>query len=364
MADGGYVRSEADAWHYDGLSATRYVVKIIPSAEGFTLSGETVVGTPHGWSELVALGATQGRSIYGLKGAKGWRLIFDGPPPDSFAAHLPLPARYGRWVDRFGLMRAAIGFAMVASAFVPLILSAPSWIAPFVPRSVENRLGDAMIGDMGGRFCRTAPGRAALDRLAAKLGARDAGVRAIEVANIPVVNAVALPGGRIVIFDKLLNQAASADEVAGVLAHEIGHVRHRDTMASLIRQLGLSVLLGGMDGNIGGILSGALSLSYGRDAERSADGYAIDALRSATISPEPTAAFFERLGGGKKGEALERATGWISSHPVSADRKAAFLNSKRSDLYYGPALDGGEWKALRGMCAADRSIDSHQSFQW
>nr|WP_244309783.1 M48 family metalloprotease [Sphingobium fuliginis] len=43
----------------------------------------------------------------------------------------------------------------------------------------------------------------------------------------------------------MVQQAKSADEVAGVLGHELGHVRHRDTMTGLIRQLGLSVVLGG-----------------------------------------------------------------------------------------------------------------------
>ncbi len=352
------------AWHYDGRSATRHAVRILPTAEGFTLSGDNVFSGPHRWSDVVALDGTQGRSVYGLKAVKGWRLIFDGPPPELFAAHLPLPARYGRWIDRFGLTRAAIGFTAIAALFVFLVLSAPGWIAPFIPRSVENRLGDAMIGNLGGRFCRTAPGRAALDRLAAELGAKQAGVRAVEVANIPMVNAVALPGGRVMIFEGLLKQAKSADEVAGVLAHEIGHVRHRDTLAALIRQLGLSVLLGGMDGNVGGLVTGALSLSYGRDAERAADGYAIDALRSATISPDPTAAFFDRLGGGKRSLTLERRMNWVSSHPVSADRKAAFLKSRQARARYRPALDAAQWTALKGMCAADRHVTKGGDFPW
>ncbi|WP_341873239.1 M48 family metalloprotease [Sphingobium fuliginis] len=54
-----------------------------------------------------------------------------------------------------------------------------------------------------------------------------------------------MAGGRIILFDGLVQQAKSADEVAGVLGHELGHVRHRDTMTGLIRQLGLSVVLGG-----------------------------------------------------------------------------------------------------------------------
>lgn len=354
----------AEGWHYDGQSATRHKVRVVPMADSFRLEGEDVASGPHGWSELAAIDGTRGRSVYGLKGVAGWRLIFDGPPPEDFAAHLPLPARYGRWIDRFGLWKAGLVFAVVSAVFVAAVLTAPTWIAPLVPRSVENRLGDAMIGDLGGRFCRTPAGRAALDRLAAKLGAEQAGVRSVELANIPMVNAVALPGGRIMIFEGLMKQARSPDEVAGVLGHEIGHVRHRDTMAALIRQLGLSVVMGGMDSNVSGLVSGMLSLSYGRQAETAADGYAIEALTSADVAPDATAGFFDRLGGGKVGEKVERAAAWVSSHPVSADRKAAFLASRIKGRTYRPALDAADWHALKRMCAADKDVVKDEGFRW
>ncbi|MDX7324874.1 M48 family metalloprotease, partial [Providencia rettgeri] len=63
----------------------------------------------------------------------------------------------------------------------------------------------------------------------------------VDVVKLPMVNAVTLPGGRIVVFDGLIRAAKSPDEVAGVVAHEIGHVRHRDVMEGLLRQFGLSV---------------------------------------------------------------------------------------------------------------------------
>ncbi|MET0361431.1 MAG: peptidase, partial [Sphingobium sp.] len=70
--------SAPDAWHYDGRSATRHAVSVIPTADGFTLTGEDYVGEPHRWSDVVAMDSTGGRSTYGLKGVTGWRLIFDG----------------------------------------------------------------------------------------------------------------------------------------------------------------------------------------------------------------------------------------------------------------------------------------------
>lgn len=340
----------SDALHYDGLSATRHAVRVRPFADGFRLEGDAVPPDLYRWSDVAALGQAGGRSTYGIKGRQGWRLIFDGPPPEDFAIHLPLPARYGRWIDRIGLTRAVLLFAAVAAALVLVVLKAPAWVAPYVPRAWENRLGDAMVGDLGGRTCATPGGSAALDRLAAELGGDAAGVRSVEVVDMGLVNAAALPGGRIVIFRGLIEKAGSSDEVAGVLAHEIGHVRNRDVMAALIRQFGLSILLGGADGGAAGALGGLLSLTYSRAAESEADAYAIAALRDAAIAPDATAAFFDRLSGGSGGERIERTMGWLSSHPVSAERKAAFTNSRIEGKAYRPALPASEWRALRGIC--------------
>lgn len=339
-----------EATHYDGLSAVRHAVRVRLLADGFRLEGEGVASDLHRWSEVTALGQASERSAYGLKGQRGWRLIFDGPPPEDFAIHLPLPSRYGRWIDRIGLTRAALLFAAIAAGVVFVVLQTPGWVAPYVPRAWENRLGDAMVGDLGGRTCSSASGSAALDRLAAELGAKDSGVRSVAVVDIPMVNAAALPGGRIVIFRGLIGQAESPDEVAGVLAHEIGHVRNRDVMAALIRQFGLSILLGGVDGNAAGAIGGLLSLTYSRGAESEADAYAIAALRDAAIAPDATAAFFDRLGGGTRGERIERTMSWLSSHPVSAERKSAFTKSRVEGKAYRPALSRAEWKALRTIC--------------
>lgn len=339
-----------DAIHYDGKSATRHAVRVRAYADGFRLEGEGVATDLHGWSEVAALGQTGGRSTYGIKGRQGWRLVFDGPPPEEFAVHLPLPARYGRWIDRIGLVRASILFALVAAAAVFVVLRTPGWVAPYVPRAWENRLGDAMVGDLGGRTCSGPGGRAALDRIAAELGGGASGVRSVEVVDIPMVNAAALPGGRIVLFRGLIDKAESPDEVAGVLAHEIGHVRNRDVMAALIRQFGLSVLLGGADGGAASALGGLLSLTYSRAAEDEADAYAIAALRDAAIAPDGTAAFFDRMSDASGGERIERATSWLSSHPLSAERKAAFTRSRVEGKAYRPALTPTEWRALRAMC--------------
>lgn len=349
----------AGPWHYDGRNACRWHPRVLLAADSFRLAGDDWESGPYAWSDLIALDGTGGRSVYGLKGEGGWRLGFDGPPPPDFAAHLPLHGRYGRWIDRIGLPRAVAGFAVIAAAVIYVGLEAPGWVAPLVPRAWENRLGDAMVGDFGGRFCRSPEGVQALDALIAKMDP-NADARAIEIANVPMVNAIALPGGRIILFDGLIQKAASADEVAGVLGHELGHVRHRDTLVGLMRQLGLSVVLGGFSGDVGGYVNGLLSLSYGRSAEARADAASIVAMQAANISPADTASFFGRMAKSEEigGRRTTRAMTWLSSHPLSQSRRAIFARSVKRGQNYVPALTDAQWQALRQMCKRDPAVKS------
>lgn len=343
-------------WHYDGVTAVRRSVLLRPAEDGFLLEEPESgwAGEPTGWAELTVIGTDGGRSAYGHSAIPGWRMGFAGEAPASIAVHLPKGERYGRLIDRFGFWPAAGAFTVVAALVVWGALEAPGFVAPLIPQSWENRMGDAMVGDFGGRFCHTPAGDAAIQSLVEQIDpAHEA--RDISLANIPMVNAVTLPGGHIILFDGLVQQASSPDEVAGVLGHELGHVRHRDTLTGLVRQLGLSVVLGGMGGNAGGYLNGALSLSYGRDAETAADGVAMEQMGKARISPLPTAAFFERLGGKEEGGEAQAMT-WLSSHPLSADRRRRFAAAVKPGVNYRPALDQAQWQALRESCTADPKV--------
>lgn len=352
-----------DIWHYDGVNAMRHHPRVEWDEHGVYLDWMTGRSGPHRWRLLESMHAGTGKALFGLKDKPGWRLGFDRPLPPGFTIHLRAPGRYGGVIDRFGLWPSVAVFMALAAAVIGIVVSIPAWIAPFVPRSWENAMGDAMVGDLGGRLCETPASRAALAKLTGEL-AGDTELRQVAIADVPMVNAITLPGGRILIFNKLIAEAKSPDELAGVLAHEIGHVRHRDTMTALVRQLGLSFVLGGVNGNVGTALNGVLAMSYSRDAERAADDFSIGALRQAGISPVATASFFDGLGKLSGGEKMERATGWMASHPVSADRKEAFARSLVKGRHYAPALDAGEWAALRNACRDDPRVRKDKGYQF
>lgn len=349
------------AWHYDGKSAVRRSVGVQNIAGNFFLLETERRHGPFAFADLHYVGERDGADVYGLGDRDGWRLGISGNVPADLMALLPAKRRYGGWIDRLGIGSSALALGALSAAVVAVVLLTPQWLAPLIPSGAEKSLGDALVGDFGGRFCNTEKGSAALDRLVNSLDANPQDLQ-VEVAKIDMLNAVALPGNKVILFDGLLKQAKSADEVAGVLAHEIGHVRERHVMQSLLRQMGLSVVLGGLDGTGGSMLSGALSVTYTRGSENAADLYAINALSGANISPVATADFFQRLAkmsgettGNKK---LTAMTGYMSSHPLSAERKKAFENSIIKGKNYKPALTPEEWTELKTMCTQDRRAKS------
>jgi beta-barrel assembly-enhancing protease len=361
------------AWHYDGESAVRRNVEIVVEGDGLRLTEMERRFGPFDKADLVYIGAQNGAQIYGLNGHDGWRLGLSGPIPDELAAILPAKEKYGRWIDRIGLGPAALAFTLASAAIFAVVMLSPQWLAPLIPDSFETKMGEALVGDFGGRFCHTPAGTKALHKLARELDPNTSDLQ-VEVAKIDMINAVALPGRKVVIFDGLLREAKSADEVAGVMAHEIGHVREHHVMQSLLRQLGLSLVLGGLQGNSADILGGALSMSYSRGSENEADQHSIKALAKAGISPVPTADFFKRLSAeegddavGKDGKAVSQGaslTNYLSSHPQSRERKAAFEKSIVKGKVYHPALTESEWSDLRAMCTLDTKAKSGFGFEF
>ena len=335
------------------------------SGESFVLLTEDGQSGPHNFADLVYQGRQGSADVYGQKDRDGWRLGLEGPVPEEIAQRLPPKEHYGGWVDKIGLGRAAVLFTIISAGVLFVGMRAPEIVAPLVPASWEKNIGDTMVGDFGGRFCSTPAGSAALAKMTAALDDSPENLR-VEVANIDMVNAAALPGGTIILFHGLIVEAKSADEVAGVLGHEMGHVRERHVMQSLLRQMGLSVLLGGMNGSMGETANTVLSMGYGREAEREADRYSIKAMNSANISPAATAEQFGRWS--KKEEKLlgkeddTSFSGYLSTHPMSSKRRDAFAKAVKKGKNYQPVLTPTEWKALKNMCDEDEDVAPDDDF--
>lgn len=309
--------------------------------------------------ERGAMDGAYGRRTTARMPDDGFRLAFTGTVPDALAARLPKGQRFGAWIDRLGLPRAAALFAAISAALVAVVLTAPTWLGPRIPPAWERKIGDAMLGDLGNRLCHTPASDAALAKLVARLDP-DRPVTRVGIANIDMVNAVALPGGQVLVFDGLVQESTTPDELAGVIGHEIGHVRERHVMQALLRQFGLSVLLGGVNSDVGSGVFGVAAMRYSREAEREADLFARDRLAAADVSPKGTADFFGHLR--KDGGDGPAWAGWIASHPRPGDREALFRKAVVPGKAYAPALTRAEYDAIRDACTKDPDVEEFDFF--
>ncbi len=151
-----------------------------------------------------------------------------------------------------------------------------------------------------------------------------------KVVDSDDVNAFALPGGYLYINRGLISTAQNESELAGVLAHEIGHVVGRHGAKSLSRQMPLTLLAQLFLGEnptllrqiVAGILGAAAQikmLEYGREAELEADAYSVQNLYDAEIDPNGMSLFFEQLLTLEKREP-SRLEQWLSTHPPTKER--------------------------------------------
>ncbi len=172
----------SEGWLYDGETANRY--PIVVSRDGADLEIMFGNGVLHRVpaARLVHVESRGSTEVYGRNDIAGWRLGVVKPDSDM-AALLPEKERYGRWVDRIGLVPAAIAGLVISGLVLLAGNKAPEWIAPAVPRQWEERFGDTLVGDFGGKACKGAAGRAALIKLAGQLSpnAGELNIRVVDV---------------------------------------------------------------------------------------------------------------------------------------------------------------------------------------
>jgi len=137
-------------------------------------------------------------------------------------------------------------------------------------------------------------------------------------------NAFALPGGQILVTDDLVKLLRDEpDAILGVVAHELGHVQHRDGLDLLVRTSLVSGIVGVVLGDAGAFVAALpatlATQAYSRDAERRADLHAANMLHRSGISPAVMVTFFQRMQttSGSNGGKLPIA---IASHPHHEER--------------------------------------------
>src|SRR4029079_12961839 len=133
-----------------------------------------------------------------------------------------------------------------------------------------------------------------------------------------------LPGGQVYVFRGLIDKAGNADEVAGVIAHDIGHVVHRDGTKAMLQGAGLSFLFGMVLGDFvggGAVIIAAktiLQTSYSRSVETAADAYGVGLMSKMGGDPKALAVILLRIAG-----TTHPGPKLLIDHPETAERVAA-----------------------------------------
>jgi len=347
---------------YDGETAEVHEVSVRTTTAElvmFRLADASLVAR---WpiAELAVLGDAQHEAAPPVvrKGSEA-RLVIEDPDLRRELAGLvpqlaPLvtaPGSAGRRIAGFGAaLVALVGLFWLAVDY------GTEYIAPILPYSLQVALGESVFDELTGQKeqCHGEAGLEALNGLANRL-AEAAGYPheiTVHVVKGGPVNAYTLPGGILVFYGDLIGQARDSAQVAGVMAHEIGHVVHFHPTKGLLRQYGIDLLTklvtGGYSDTVSTLASGGnvlLALRNGRAFERQADATGVALLEKLGLRADGVSSFFEQMRETQPTDFAAAAGIW-SSHPPTADR----IEATRRPATGRPAFTDAEWQAVRDVC--------------
>jgi beta-barrel assembly-enhancing protease len=332
---------------FDGESASRHSVTVVRTENALAIIHEDGREESVPWS-MIFLGDSKGTWL-SLKrnDVFGWRLVLTDPRALAWRQDLTRGDSLKDLARCYGWPAFAATSVLVVGLISVVAFNFMDWVVPLIPR-------DQVIAEMsGGEMCDNKPGLSVLNTLAMRMypDLKDVNVN-VKVIDDPTTNAFAAPGGRIALFRGVIEEAKNPDEVAGVLAHELGHAAKKHPERHLVRAFGFGILISSVGGDLGGVADMLLTLSNSREYEREADQEAVEALERIGASPLGLATFFERMAKteGPTNKGISRAMSYLSTHPELTDRANAARKKFEPNMRYKPSLDAAAWAAVQSMC--------------
>ena len=283
-------------------------------------------------------------------------------------SHMPYLTRRAPPKGRGRLALWALGaVAAVAVQIGVLIPALADRLATYVPPAGERALGEATFGQIRQALagtglpplaaCDDSAGLAALEKMLVALNVEREGETAVKVFVLDheMVNAFALPGGYVVFFRGMIDAAQNPNEIAAVMAHEVGHVVNRDPTRHALRSAGSIGILGLLFGDFAGgaavlfLAERLVSASYSQGAEAGADEFAYTVLEDAGVSPAALGDMFERLRA-KYGDA-EGVIAHFVSHPTLGSRIERARAAAGFGKVYTDILSDADWADLKEVCS-------------
>lgn len=332
---------EWQAFYLDGRSAVRRAatVQLQPSALRIVIEG----GAPLYWpyeSIKQTQGSYSGEQVRLEYGAELPEVLLLSDHGFLAAMHQFAPGRAGRFHNparrqarvRATILAGVVSVILVVTAYLYGIPALARAVTPWVPVAWEEALGAVAVDYLASPESRCGdPSRQRiLDDLMTRLSmavAKSPYKIRVMVVNNPTMNALAAPGGYIIVFRGLIDAAGTPEELAGVLAHELQHVLRRHSTRLLLQHVSTGLLMAALVGDASGLASFGLDaaqnlalLRYSRGHETEADEEGLRTLIAAGIDPAGMVSFFEKI---QQKEGREpRYLSYLSSHPNTLERIA------------------------------------------
>ena len=361
-----------EGYYLDGRTAARLHVAIhlTPDSLRMTTDNGTTLSWPYGEIRQTQ-GFYAGEQVRLERGHDRPEILVVSEAAFLSALHRIAPRRTWHFHNplrrplrvRLTVLAVALSVGALTTVYLWGIPALVAFAVPHVPIAWEERLGEAIITHLAPpeKRCTDPAHTKVIDdimtTLTAPLSQSPYTFRVI-VVDSPVVNALAAPGGYIVLFRGLLEQTGSAEELAAVLAHEVQHVLHRHATHAVLQHASTGVLATVLIGDVSGVVTFGLEiarmfalLQYSRRNEEEADREGVRMLLAAGIDPAGMTTFFASLK--KEEEGTPAVPSYFSTHPRTDDRLAR-LKELATQPQPNPVklLPHYVWRDIRKICQA------------
>lgn len=364
------MRTEWHGSYLDGRTAARHraTIRLMPDALEITTDPGATLRWPYGEIRQTQ-GFYAGEQVRLERGAEVPEALLVGDVGFLTALRRVAPTLAGHFHDprrrrlrvQLTLLAAVAVVGITAALYLWGIPGLAGLVAARVPVSWEERLGQGVVEHLAPpekRCTDPTRGRVIGDIIATLTAplSRPPYTFRVMVVNNSTVNAFAAPGGYVVIFRGLLERTRSAEELAGVLVHELQHVLQRHATRALLQHASTGLLLGAMAGDASGAMTYGLesartlgALRYSRRHEEEADVEGMRMLLAAGVDPAGMLTFFEVLQ--KQGGEAPGVLAYLSTHPSTAGRierlKALVAQSPGQRVKLLPDYD---WRDITKIC--------------
>lgn len=233
--------------------------------------------------------------------------------------------------DRIGVAGCLVGLAGIIAPILALYF----FVAPKIAETAADKVSPEIEKQIGDTWYRSLTASYTTDTSLTRLvqqfydslafgGAYD--IR-ITVVREPVVNAFAVPGGHIVVFDSILGIMDAPEQLAGLLAHEVSHIHLKHSTRSIFRELANNLIFSLIFGDFSDISAVVArhgdqlaGLSYSRSLELEADDNGLRLLQASGIPLRGIPDLFHRMRDVLEHEHSSDVPNFLSTHPSMEER--------------------------------------------